>query len=90
MESVVSEVEMDIVDLIPPSPHFTCSPPGLHIAILTGGDAWKTPIPTGRKKTASLNAQCGNPISGALQQFNAGRSDVSRYLITFSAPYKPS
>lgn len=72
LESVVSEMEMDIVDLIPPSPCFTCPPSDPQAAVLTGGGS-KTLIPTGRNKAAALNIQCGNPVSGALQKFNAGR-----------------
>lgn len=65
-------MEMDIVDLIPPSPCFTCPPSDPQAAVLTGGGS-KTLIPTGRNKAAALNIQCGNPVSGALQKFNAGR-----------------
>lgn len=78
---MVSEVEMDRVELIPPLPRFTCSPPSAQAAVLTGGGL-KTLIPTGRNKAASLNIQRGNPVSGALQNLNAGGSDVSRYLTT--------
>jgi len=85
---VVSEAEVDIVDLIPPSPHFTWPPPGPQAAVLTAGGL-KTLIPTDTKKAAALNIQCGNPVFGALQNFSAGRSDVSRYLTTCSLPYKP-
>lgn len=77
-------MEVDIVVLIPPSPRLTCPPPGPQAAVLTGGGL-KTMIPAGRNKAAALNIQCGNPVSGALQKFNAGRSDVSRDLTTYSS-----
>lgn len=53
-------------------------------AVITGGGS-KTQIHTGGNKAESLNTRCGNLVSGVLQMFNAGRSDVSGYLTTCSS-----